>query len=158
LTNIESIVRQHSPGLIRTVSLIVLDREAAADIAQETFIQLHRNWDKVSAHPNLAGWLYRVAINRAKDHRRTYARAARLIKRLGNSPSVRQPTQPWQPDADLVNVLQGLPHKQRVAAALRYMGDLSVPEVAQVMGVSEGAVKSHLHRARMALKDLLEVQ
>jgi RNA polymerase sigma-70 factor (ECF subfamily) len=136
-------VRQHSPGLVRTLTLVVLDREAAADM--------------VSSHPNLPGWIHRVAINRAKDYRRSLARAARLVERLGNSPSVRQPVQPWLPETEFVSVLRGLPQQQRAAAALRYVGDLSVPEVAQVMGVSEGAVKSHLHRARVALKDMLEV-
>jgi RNA polymerase sigma-70 factor, ECF subfamily len=152
----ESVVRQYSPALIRTLTLVVLDREAAADIAQETFIQVHRHWDKVSEHPHLPGWIYRVGINRAKDYRRSLARAARLVERLGSTSSVRQPIQPWQPEIEFTSILRDLSQRQRAAAALHYVGDLSVPEVAQIMGISEGAVKSHLHRARLALKDMLE--
>jgi RNA polymerase sigma-70 factor (ECF subfamily) len=154
--DLESVVRQYSPALVRTLTLVVLDREAAADIAQETFMQVHRHWDRVSSHPNLPGWIYRVGINRAKDYRRSLARAARLVERLGNTLSVRQPIQPWQPEAEFISILRELPQRQRAAAALHYVGDLSIAEVAQVMGISEGAVKSHLHRARLALKDMLE--
>jgi RNA polymerase sigma factor (sigma-70 family) len=154
----EAIVRQDSPALIRTLTLIVLDREAAADIAQETFMQPHHHWEKVADHPNLSGWIYRVAINRARDYRRSLVRAARLVQRLGSSQAVSWPVQAWQPEAEFVSVLRGLPQRQRAAAALRYVGDLTVPEVAAVMGISTGAVQSHLYRARMALKDVLEVQ
>jgi RNA polymerase sigma-70 factor (ECF subfamily) len=157
-TDFESIVRQQSPALIRTLTLVVLDREAAADIAQETFVQLYRHWERVAKHPDLSAWIYRVALNRARDHRRALARVTRLVDRLGRSGSERQPVEPWRPDTEFMDVLRDLPRQQRAAAALHYLGDLSVLEVARIMGLSEGAVKSHLHRARAALRDVLEEQ
>jgi RNA polymerase sigma-70 factor (ECF subfamily) len=155
---LEYIVRRHSPALVRTLTLVVLDRELAADIAQETFLRLHEHWDSVSDHPNLEGWLYRVALNRAKDHRRSLARVSRLVDRLRNDASIAQPARAWDPDTEFLSTLKGLPRRQRAAAALHYVGDLSVPEVARAMGISEGAVNSHLHRARTALRDMLEEQ
>jgi RNA polymerase sigma-70 factor (ECF subfamily) len=152
---LESIVRRTSPALIRTVTLVVLDRELAADIAQDAFVQLHRHWDRVAGHPNLDAWLYRVALNRATDYRRRLARAARLVERLGRNLPEDSGFRSWEPDFEFISVLRGLPKGQRTAAALRYLGDLSVPQVAGIMGISEGAVNSHLHRARLALKDLL---
>ena len=153
--DLERIVRLHSPALVRTLTLVVLDRELAADIVQETFLRLYTHWDTVSQHPDLSAWLYRVALNRAKDYRRSLARAAHLIERLGNDSSGAQASPPWEPDAEFLSTLS-TPKRQRAAAALHYVGDLSVPEVARVMGISEGAVNSHLHRARLALKDMLE--
>ena len=153
--DLEHIVRQHSPALVRTLTLVVLDRELAADIVQETFLRLYLHWDTVSKHPDLVGWLYRVALNRAKDYRRSLARAARLVERIGST-SIAQDTPRWEPETEFLSTLRNLPKRQRAAAALHYVGDLSVPEVARVMGISEGAVNSHLHRARLALKNMLE--
>ena len=154
--DLEYIVRQHSPALVRTLTLVVLDRELAADIVQETFLRLYTHWDEATKHPDLVAWLYRVALNRAKDHRRSLARAARLVERLGNDSSSAQIPPRWEPETEFLSTLKNLPKRQRAAAALHYVGDLSVPEVARVMGISEGAVNSHLHRARLALKDMLE--
>jgi RNA polymerase sigma-70 factor, ECF subfamily len=153
---IESIVRATSPALIRTLTLIVLDRESAADIAQDTFVQLHRHWEQVARHPNPRAWIYRVALNRAADHRRVLARGARLVERLGHHLPEHPTVGQWEPDLEFVSVLRALPMGQRKAAALRYLGDLSVPQIALAMGISEGAVNSHLHRARLALKEVLE--
>ncbi len=156
LATIEAIVRETSPALVRTLTLIVLDRESAADIAQDTFVQLCRHWAQVSRHPNPRAWVYRVALNRAADHRRVLARATRLVERLGHRLPEQQSPDGWEPDLEFVGVLRGLPLRQRKATALRYLGDFSVPQIAEVMGISEGAVNSHLHRARLALKDVVE--
>jgi len=152
----ETIVREQTPRLVRTLTFVVLDRETAADIAQEPFMPLHSHWDTVSRHPHLDGWIYRVAINRAKDYRRSLARAARLVERIGREPVTTSPSEPWRPEFEFVQALRTLPKQQRVAAALYYAADLPLHEVAGIMGISEGAVKSHLHRARHALKDLVE--
>jgi RNA polymerase sigma-70 factor (ECF subfamily) len=154
--DLEYLVRQHSPALVRTLTLVVLDRELAADIVQETFLRLYTHWDQVSTHPDLVAWLYRVALNRGSDYRRSLARAAHLIERLGNNMSNAEASPQWEPETEFLSTLRNLPKRQRAATALHYVGDLSVPEVARVMGISEGAVNSHLHRARLALKDMLE--
>lgn len=154
--DLERVVRQHSPSLVRTLTLVVLDRELAADIAQETFIRLYERWDAVSKHPDLAAWLYRVALNQAKDYRRSLTRATRLFEQLRSDTSVTEPSRQWEPETEFLSTLRTLPRRQRAATALHYVSDLSVPDVARVMGISEGAVNSHLHRARLALKELLE--
>lgn len=62
----------------------------------------------------------------------------------------------WTPDLDFASIFRPLPKRQRTAATLYYLNDLSVGEIARVMSISEGAVNSHLHRAREALKGLVE--
>jgi RNA polymerase sigma factor (sigma-70 family) len=141
---------------VSTLTFVVLDRQLAADIAQETFMRLYLRWDEVSQHPDLPAWIYRVALNRARDHRRMLARASRLAERMAGEAAIAGGAVQWEPESGLLDALKTLPRRQRVATALFYVGDLSLQEVAHVMGISEGAVSSHLHRARGALKQLLE--
>ncbi len=154
--SLERIVREHSVPLARTLAFVTLDRQAAADIAQETFLRLYLHWDTVAEHPDLTAWLYRVALNRAKDHRRALGRAGRLVERLAAGAANTDEARQWEPQPDLMNALRALPRRQREATALHYVGDLPISEVARAMGISEGAAKTHLVRARQALKSILE--
>ncbi len=160
IRRLEQIVREQSVPLARALALVVLDRQVAADIAQETFLRLYMHWDEVAKHPDLTAWLYRVAFNRAKDHRRALARAARTLERL-KAGAAAHATQvgsapPWEPDPDFIGVFRSLPRQQRTAVVLHYVGDLTVSQTARVMRISEGAAKSHLHRAHQTLRELLE--
>jgi RNA polymerase sigma-70 factor (ECF subfamily) len=151
----DAIVRRSSARLIQLLDAISLDRELSADAAQEAFVELYLHWDEVGSFAEPEAWVYRVAVNRCKDQRRRLARAARLFNRLVAAPGPRG-EEPWGLDADFVSALRRLPIKQRTAAALFYEADLSIAQISTLMGISEGAVNSHLHRARFSLKDLLE--
>lgn len=152
----EQLVRKHTPDLIRTLTFIVLDREAAVEIAQETFIQLYLHRTNVLPHPKVSGWIYKVALNRARDHQRALARAARRLTSLSTSLPAAEPVDSWRPDTEFLSLLRRLPMRQRTAAALHYVGDLTISEVARIMNVSEGTVKSHLFRAHHSLKPIME--
>jgi RNA polymerase sigma-70 factor (ECF subfamily) len=156
----EAIVHGQSKRLIQMLDMIFLDRELAADAAQDAFVQLYLHWDEVGGAAEPEAWVYRVAVNRCKDYRRRMARAARLLRRLaatsaapGNSAAVGPG---WEPAQDFAAVLQNLPTRQRTAAALFYQADMSIAEISRTMGISEGAVNSHLNRARRTLKQMLE--
>jgi RNA polymerase sigma factor (sigma-70 family) len=154
----------HCARLVQSLTMISLDREAAADAAQEAFIQLYLRWDRVDEYRDPVAWLYRVGINRCKDYHRFLSRTARVVERLG-SQSQGAHGDPetggdelveWTPDLDFVSTFRSLPKRQRTAATLYYLNDLSVGEIARIMNISEGAVNSHLHRAREALRGLVE--
>ena len=157
----ESFMQSHSKRLVQALTMISLDGEAAADAAQEAFIQLYLRWDGADRPRDPAAWLYRVGINRCKDHRRFLTRTARVVERLG-SWTASEPAGDdvvavnWMPGGDFAAALRSLPGGQRTAATLYYLNDLSTTEIASVMGISEGTVNSHLHRAREALKKLVE--
>lgn len=153
----EDFVRRHSVSLVRTLTLILLDRAAAEDVAQEAFLKLYLNWDAVRTHPAPDSWLYRVAVNRATDYRRRLARWMRTAARLRETPNAAQ-SEVWEPSPEFLSAMHSLPQGQRTAAVLRYLLDMPVEEVAATMGISEGAVSSHLHRARKALSSTLEVR
>lgn len=155
----EPFMQSHCARLIRALTVISLDREAAADAAQEAFIQLYLRWDRVGEYRDPVAWLYRVGINQCKDYRRFLTRTARVVERLGAQQDPRAEeggAADWAPDPEFIAVFRSLPRRQRTAATLYYLNDLSVGEVARVMNLSEGAVNSHLHRAREALKGLVE--
>lgn len=152
-------MQSHRVRLVQALTMISLDREAAADAAQEAFIQLFMRWDSIGEYRDPVAWLYRVGINRCKDYRRYVSRTARMVERLGTAQD-RQIEEDglveWDPDPDFVSVFRSLPKRQRTAATLFYLNDLSVGDIARIMDISEGAVNSHLHRAREALKGLVE--
>jgi RNA polymerase sigma-70 factor, ECF subfamily len=152
------VVDRQSERLVRSLSAVFLDRELAADAAQDAFIQLYVHWDEVTRAGKPDAWLYRVAVNRCKDYRRALARASRLLQRLGGAAPRESVSQEWAPRAEFMSVLSHLPARQRIAAALYYDADLSVAEIAKLMDISEGSVSSHLHRARVALKETLEAR
>jgi len=93
-------------------------------------------------------------VNRMRDHFRKTERGTRALTRLRD----RQPlfTEAPREPSELAALLAQLPPQQRIAAALFYVEDLSVSEIADSMRLSEGAVKYHLHAARATLRGALE--
>ena len=79
----ESFMKSHSARLIQALAMISLDREVAADAAQEAFIKLCLRWD-TDRPRDPAAWVYRVGINRCTDYRRFVTRTARAVERLGS--------------------------------------------------------------------------
>jgi RNA polymerase sigma factor (sigma-70 family) len=155
-TDFDAVVRRSAARLIRMLDCVFLDREMAADAAQEAFVQLYLHWDVVGRSADPEAWLYRVAVNRCKDYRRRLARAGRLVEKLVTVSRPQSLDDRWEPAIDFLAVLRSLPTRQRTAAALFYEADMSISEIARTMQISEGAVNSHLNRARSSLRTLLE--
>jgi len=155
--SLEGLFRLHYPRLVKTLCLTTLDRETAADAAQEAFLQLYLHWDRVSTYEDPVGWVYRVAINRSRDYRRHLVRIARLWETHANEMAPGQDVS-WYPEREFVEALRELPRRRREAAALHYIAGFSERETAQTMGLSEGAIKSHLFRARETLQAKLRME
>ena len=124
------------------------DRDAATDATQEAFARAFARWRRLSRQEWAGAWVTTTALNVL---RRRYREAAR--SRI-----------PWDEKAsydaygrvDLLRALRALPVRQREAAVLFYVADLPLHAVAEAMKISDGAVKSHLARAREALRPNLE--
>ena len=158
MVDFEQFVRNNSAALLRTLSFVALDTEAAADACQEAFVLLYLNWEKVAAYEDPAAWLYRVGINRCRDNQRKLVRKTRLIARLEAQAREVPLTYDWTPDLELMSVLSRLPPRQRATVVLFYQADFSVAQIAALMHISEGAVNSHLHKARKNLRKVLEAE
>ncbi len=122
------------PALIRSIYLIVRDREQARDIAR---------YERPDA------WVRRVAIRMAVRA----IRRERLRRRLEYESDLAQPSGPL--DLDVLRAVAKLPGAQRAAVVLFYLEDRPVAEIAEILACSEVTAKVHLHRARKRLAQLL---
>ena len=133
---------EHGP-VLRTVTLILGERQAAEDVTQEAFYRLLVHWRKVSTYERPGAWLRRVAIRAAM---RSRARSQRSEPQSGRSHGDDAATR-----LDVREALRRLSPAQRSAVVLFYYEDHPLNEVASLMNCSEGTVKTHLHRARARL-------
>jgi RNA polymerase sigma-70 factor (ECF subfamily) len=137
------------PKVYRAALAFSSNREVASDATQEAFARAYARWRRLNNETWAGGWVMTTALNLCR----------KALKHHRSSSSIKSApveASPWE-RVDLVRTLRELPGRQREAVVLFYLGDFSLAIVAQLMGCSEGAVKSHLSRARSALKDRLEV-
>lgn len=124
------------------------DRDAATDATQEAFARAFARWRRLSRKEWAGGWVTTTALNVL---RRRLRNAARWITPVNDRVSY-----DMHGRVDLLRALRSLPVRQREAAVLFYIADLPLHAVADTMRISEGAVKSHLARAREGLRGNLE--
>jgi RNA polymerase sigma-70 factor (ECF subfamily) len=154
-TDFDELFSLHYDRLVRTLTLVAGDHEAAADAVQEAFVKAHLKWRRISRYDDPVGWVRRVAINKIRDgHRRRGRKDRALVRLAGRTPASSPP-----PEIDEFDrLLDALPKQQRASTALFYVDGLSVAEIAAALDIAEGSVKSHLHDARRRLRPLLEEQ
>jgi RNA polymerase sigma-70 factor (ECF subfamily) len=133
----------------RTIHLIVRDRARAEDITQDAFLQLFRDWPRISKYDRPDAWVRRVAIRLAF---RALRRDAFWVN--VRSLFVTRPAE-HQVDVDVIAAVGQLPRAQRAAIVLHYYEDRPVAEIAQLLGCSESTARVHLHRGRRRLAKLL---
>jgi len=122
----------------------------AADVVTDACLKAFssRSWNSVS---NQRAYLYRAVLSVANDHHRsTLSRRLRELKTAGPESMPAQ-----EVDIDVLDAVERLSVRQRAAVLLTYWGDLPVETVAERMGISTGAVKRHLARARRHLEEWL---
>ena len=151
--SLEALFHQSYKSIVQALALAGGDLAAAEDATQEAFAQAWVRWSHISRYDNPGAWLRRVAINKLRNAHRSRLRGEAAVQRL---PYEVASAPPSEPESDLAGALQRLPYKQRLCAALFYVDDLSIAEVAQAMGISQGSVSQHLNRARTALRAHLE--
>jgi RNA polymerase sigma-70 factor (ECF subfamily) len=154
--DLETMFRAHYGRLVRALTLVAGSQEAAADAVQEAFVKAHLNWRRVQRYDDPVGWIRRVAINKLRDESRRKVRKDRAVERLQGE--VRDDGVQWSDGADASALLAELPRQQRLAIALFYVEGLSVAEVAETLGLSDGAVRFHLHQGRARLRGLVDGQ
>ncbi len=142
--------------LVRSVTAISGDAEVATDSVQDAFIKAYARWSQLKKYDDPTLWVRRVAINKSRDTRRSFLRRRAREDRF-DDPTVAEQAVVWQSDAeiDVEGVLHQLSPRQRSVAALFYLEDLSVAEIAASLDISDGAVKFHLNKARTSLRVLL---
>jgi RNA polymerase sigma-70 factor (ECF subfamily) len=144
----------HYERLLRVLYLSTGDRHEAEDLTQDAFVRVYERWPRVGRLENPAGYLYRVALNAHRSRLRRMRIAAAKALHFRQEP----PADPEDAADDRVSVrraLATLPAGQREAVVLVEWLGLTDAEAGRVLGLSPGAVRTRLHRARTALRDQL---
>jgi RNA polymerase sigma-70 factor (ECF subfamily) len=143
---------QLSPRLYRTALGLLGNPHDAADALQEAGLKAFRYYQTLQHQESGAAWLTRILIHTCYDQSRRRSRA--VPAGLEPIPTQAGAVAP-EPDWELMQALQELPEEQRTTVVLRFFQDLTIGQIAQVMQVPEGTVKSRLHTALSRLRTAL---
>lgn len=150
--DLEALFRLEFAPIVRALTLVAGDPEAAADAVQDAFVQAHRHWSRVSTLDNPGAWVKHAAVNRLRNQRRGRRRMIAALPLLvarddGASTSTH--------DFDVAPAVAALPDQQRAAVALYYLLDQPTATIATSLGITEATVRSHLRNARQRLLEVL---
>ena len=156
-----ALVLKYQDRLVFSVYKFLKDYELAQDIAQEAFIKAYKSIDKFRGDSQFYTWIYRIAINTAKNVLSTKARASEVYDNdttdqlLSESATTSEnPENILQADqlrSTINNALQSLPEDIRVTLSLREYDGLSYEEIAGVLKCPIGTVRSRIHKGREML-------
>jgi len=154
----DSIMRAQEDRVFSVCLRILGDRENALDATQDTFLTVFRKAAQFKGDSALGTWIYRIAVNTCYDQ----------IRRSGRRPTEALPDHLEPPDAaaedaidsaglrpEIQRALAALPPDFRAAVVLSDLEGMSLPEVAVVLGIPVGTVKSRVFRGRRLLAELM---
>lgn len=167
----EQLVREHAPRMLAVARRFLRSPDDAEDAVQEAFLSAFRALDRFQGQSRLGTWLHRITVNAALMKLRSRRRKPEesleeLSPRFQEDGHYEVLPRRWK-DADRVladkelraGVREGidrLPETYRNVLLLRDIEELDTAETADVLGISENAVKTRLHRARVALREVLD--
>lgn len=143
--------REHHLELVRVALLIVGDRATAEDVVQDAFAALHHRLDRLAGRAALLPYIRRSVVNGCRSVLRRRAVARRHVPHESPLWSAEAAVLLGEDRRRVFLALRELPRRQREALVLRFYLDLSVAEIAEVMGISRGTVKSTTSRALASL-------
>ena len=157
-TALEQLYAAHYTALVRLAVLLLRDQGLAEDVVQDSFVAMHRRWGRLDA-AKAPAYLRQTVVNRSRSALRHRAVVARhqpepLPDEAGADVAVLQ----TERRTAVLDALAALPVRQREVLALRYYLDLSEADIAETLGISRGAVKSHASRGTAALRARLSLE
>jgi len=149
----------HYQSLVRLAALLITDVATAEEVVQDSFVAMHGLWRRHCDSDKALSYLRQSVVNRSRSELRHRGVADRTVP---------------EPSPDMLNAehgavvmlersavvaaLRALPPRQREALVLRYYGDMSEAQIASVMGISRGSVKTHTASAMSALRSIPEAE
>jgi RNA polymerase sigma-70 factor (ECF subfamily) len=163
----EELIRLHERRVYRLLYRMMGSKEDAEDLTQETFLSLHRHGHRFRAEARFSTFVYRVAANAALNRRRSLGRGRARVEKLKYRQEAGDdlPSSPRNPEDSTLGAelsehvrtaLDSLSPSLRMPVILYDIEGLAYGEIAKVLGIAEGTVKSRIHRARQALRDNLK--
>lgn len=170
LAELESLVPRLRRPVFRLLLAELADRDLAETLTQECFLRACRARHRFRGEGSVDGWILRIAANLARDHRKNRGQSFwRRLLRLDAEPAEQEVTatplaagpdpEQWVLQREAVGRVEErmrrLPDRQRQVFHLRYLEDMPLEDIADVLGIAVGSVKSHLARAVAAVREEL---
>lgn len=168
----EHLIRSQGPRMLAVARRFMVDDDLAQDVVQEAFVAAFRSVDRFREGSQLSTWLHRIVVNAALMRLRTRRRKPEesidpLLPRFDDTGHPVGTNPGWAPSADealqreevrqmVRKSIDELPETYRAVLLLRDIEELDTAETAAMLGVTPNAVKVRLHRARQALRTLLD--
>jgi RNA polymerase sigma-70 factor (ECF subfamily) len=159
----EEIVRRYQNRVFSLLLMMVRDHSGAEEVTQDTFMRAYSNLHKYDLQRPLYPWLATIAarlginwINRSGARQHRGDTEFDISKLAASAPHPAEQIEQQQAQQQLWHQVAGLPQGERTAVLLFYKQELRVTEIAGILGVTTGTVKTLLHRGRMHLKAQLE--
>ena len=150
------LVKTHQSMVFSLAYHFLHDRETAEEVGQEVFLLLHKNLDRIQSAEHAGFWLKKVTVQRAIDEARRRKRRPQVALEVVAEPRVSaSPGDPLLSDV-LRRLIASLPETPRAVMVLRYQEDLDPAEIADILEMPLGTVKSHLQRSLTLLREKLE--
>ncbi|HWH21056.1 MAG TPA: sigma-70 family RNA polymerase sigma factor [Solirubrobacterales bacterium] len=156
----DALARRATRLALRTAAALLESREEVTDIAQDVAVDALRSLGKLRDPDAFDAWVHRITVRHTMRRLKRRRRAREAETPLALLPEAAQPAVPEDADPDaliaarqaLATALAGLPARQRLALALRYVHDLADAEIAAALGCREGTVHALLSRGRQTLR------
>ena len=157
----EELVLQYQDRLVYSVYKFLKDYELAQDIAQEAFVKAFKNIEKFRGDSSFYTWIYRIAINTAKNFLSSKARSSEVyddeimeLKLSESAVTTENPENILEAEelrTKMMEAIQSLPDDIRTTLSLREFDGLSYEEIAKVQNCPIGTVRSRIHKGREIL-------
>lgn len=160
----EALFHKYQGAIYRTAYAITRDAGAAEEVLQDCFYKTYLNIMKITGEGSLAPWLHRVAVNlscNALKKRRVWLEPLETVAEhffAENRNSPEQMAERVELQGTMRDVINTLSLKHRIVVTLHYLQDFSLPEIAYILNLPVGTVKSRLHHARKELRSKLEAK
>ncbi len=150
----EMLVSRYQRRLWRYACRLTGSPEAAWDVTQESWLGIVRGISRLSDPARFRPWAYRIVTNKANDWLRKSVRTRQLSADMDAAPRQGDEHQAAGTAADLHSVLHRLSGRSRAVLTLHYLEGFGLADIARILRVPRGTVKSRLHTARNELKSL----
>jgi RNA polymerase sigma-70 factor (ECF subfamily) len=145
--------------------------EEAEDVVQETFLRVYSNLHRFDENQKFSTWIYRIGTNlcidRLRRRKQTYSLDAEVSESEGADWYSMLPSDERTPEGELIlsetqeqvrKAIDALPEKYKSAVILRYLHDMSLQEISEILNIPVTTVKTRVHRGREYLRERLEKQ
>lgn len=153
-----ALVNRWQPRLLCHAMRLTRERDAAMDVVQDAWVAVVRGIRRLDDPACFAPWVYRIVTNKCADWTRRRQRQRANLVPLVVEPAAKEASAGATQDdvAAMREAIGQLPHGQQAILSLVYVEKLSIRDIAEVLSIPVGTVKSRLHYARHSLKAVIE--